>query len=144
MHGKSDFEDDGTQNYLVFQPVQRYFKKLANSDHISAWKSKELSSESIKPPAASNESLAPALNYINTKLRVKFDGSCLKQDELTFTHKKLVNIDIVNEIDSWPFNVGKDFAPGNSLFGAIKLAKDADFDTYNYSEHGFAFDACGK
>ena len=63
---------------------------------------------------------------------------------MTFSHKKLVNIDIFNEIDSWPFNVGKDFAPGNSLFGAIKLAKGADFDKYNYSEHGFAFDAYGK
>ena len=24
--GKSHFEEDGTQNYLVFQPIQRYFK----------------------------------------------------------------------------------------------------------------------
>ena len=25
FHGKSPFEDDGTQNYLVFQPMYRYF-----------------------------------------------------------------------------------------------------------------------
>ena len=36
--GKSHFEDNGTQNYLVFQPVFRYFKKIANSHHISLWK----------------------------------------------------------------------------------------------------------
>ena len=24
--GKSHFEEDGTQNYLVFQPMHRYFK----------------------------------------------------------------------------------------------------------------------
>ena len=27
--GKSDFEEDGTQNYLVFQPMYRCFKKIA-------------------------------------------------------------------------------------------------------------------
>ena len=26
--GKSHFEEDGIQNYLVFQPMYRYFKKL--------------------------------------------------------------------------------------------------------------------
>ena len=27
--GKSHFEEDGTQNYLVFQPINRYFKVIA-------------------------------------------------------------------------------------------------------------------
>ena len=61
LHGKSHFEDNGTENYLVFQPVHRYFKNIANSDHISAWKSKGLSDESIKRSPVSNNSLAPAL-----------------------------------------------------------------------------------
>ena len=30
--GKSHFEDDGTQNYLVFQPINRYLKVIANTD----------------------------------------------------------------------------------------------------------------
>ena len=30
FHGKSNFEDDDTQYYLVFQPVYKYFKKSAN------------------------------------------------------------------------------------------------------------------
>ena len=97
------------QNYLVFQPVLRYFKKIANSNHFSMWKLKVLSDESIKPPATSNNSLAPALNYSNTKLRVKFDGNYLKQDEATFTYNKGVNIYIVSEIKMWLFTVGKDF-----------------------------------
>ena len=28
FRGKSNFEEDGTQNYLVFQPMYRYFKEL--------------------------------------------------------------------------------------------------------------------
>ena len=33
------------------------------------WKSKRLSDKSIKSPALSNDSLAPSLNYVNTKLQ---------------------------------------------------------------------------
>ena len=40
---------------------------VANWDYISYLKSKGLSDESIKSPAASNKSLAQALNYIHTK-----------------------------------------------------------------------------
>ena len=60
--GKSHFEDDGTQNYLVFEPLYKYFKTIGNTDHISAWKSKGLSDESIKPPSASDNSLVPFLH----------------------------------------------------------------------------------
>ena len=34
--GKSHFEEDGTQNYLVFQPMYRYFKMITNTDYISS------------------------------------------------------------------------------------------------------------
>ena len=30
--GKSHFEEDGTQNYLVFQPLNKYFKVITNTD----------------------------------------------------------------------------------------------------------------
>ena len=51
FRGKSHFEDDGTQNWLVFQPIQRYFKTAsANDSNILSWKSKGLSDESVKPP----------------------------------------------------------------------------------------------
>ena len=78
----SHFEEDGTQNYLVFQPINRYFKVIANTDYVSSWKSKGLSAESIKPPNTSDNSLTPAASYYGTKTRVKFIGSCLKQPKL--------------------------------------------------------------
>ena len=46
--GKSHFGEDGTQNYLVFQPMYRYFKMITNTSYVSSWKSKGLSCESIK------------------------------------------------------------------------------------------------
>ena len=46
--GKSHFEEDGTQNYLVFQPIYRYFKLIAgvgNGSYFYYWKSKGLSDD---------------------------------------------------------------------------------------------------
>ena len=97
--GKSHFED-GTQNYLVFQPINRYFKVIANTDYVSSWKSKGISSESIKPPNTSDDSLTPVLNYYGTKTRVKFNGSCLQQPKLSYTHGTIVNIYIVHELSA--------------------------------------------
>ena len=82
--GKSHFEEDGTQNYLVFQPIIRYFKAntiINVADYVLSWKSKELYAETIKPPAMSDN--APTLHYYDDfKVRVKVTGSCLKNQNL--------------------------------------------------------------
>ena len=47
---KSHFKEDGTQNYLVFQPIYRYFKRIAgvgNGKYIYYWQSKGFSDEKI-------------------------------------------------------------------------------------------------
>ena len=51
--GNSHFEEDGTQNYLIFQPIYRYFK-TSNSDYVLSWISKGLSNDSITPPSVPN------------------------------------------------------------------------------------------
>ena len=35
--GKSHFEEDGTQNYLVLQPLSKYFKVITNTKYILSW-----------------------------------------------------------------------------------------------------------
>ena len=47
--GKSHFEEDATENSLVFQPINKCFKVIANTLSISSWHSKGLSAETIKP-----------------------------------------------------------------------------------------------
>ena len=84
--GKSHFKEDGTQNYLVFQPLNKYFQVIANTDYVSSWKSKGLSAETIEPPTTSDKRLTPAVSYYGTKMRVKFAGSCLKQSTVSYTH----------------------------------------------------------
>ena len=62
--GKSHSEEDGTQNYSVFQPIHGCLKLIANTKYISEWKSKGLSDESIKPPSASDNSLSPLIMLV--------------------------------------------------------------------------------
>ena len=94
--GKQYFDEgSGEQNYLVFLPMGNYFKinsVVGVIDRVLSWQSKGLSSKSIKPPTTSDDSLTPELNYYGTKIIIKFTGSCLKQSDHIFTHKKVVNI----------------------------------------------------
>ena len=137
--GKSHFEEDDVQNYLVFQLVHRYFKFISNTNFISEWISKGLSSESIKPPARSNNSFAPAINNYGTKTRVRFTGSCLQQSKISYTHKKIVNIYVVYELGASSSNIN-DPTLKNCLFGAVTLTKNTDIDKYWYSGYGIGFD----
>ena len=137
--GESRFEEDGTQNYLVLQPINRNFKVIANTLYISSWKSKELSAETIKPPSTSDNSLTPLIDYVGNKIRLKFSGSCLKQPKLQYTHETIVNIYIVYEMGASGSN-NNDSTLKNCLFGAVTLTKNTDIEKYGYSGYGIGFD----
>ena len=137
--GKSHFQEDGTQNYLVFQLLNKYFK-IGNSDYVLSWKSKGLSSESITPPSAPNNFLNPSLNYLDAKIRVRFRESCLKQPKISYIHGKVANIYIVYEINKKDSTTNSDPTLENCLFGAVTLTKNVNIDKYGYSGYGIGFD----
>ena len=103
-----------------------------------------MSNESTTPPSAANNFLTPSLNYLGTKIRVKFSESCLKQDKVTDTHGKIVNIYIVYEINKKDNTVLSDPTSENCLFVAATLTKNADIDKYGYSGYGIGFDSKGS
>ena len=137
--GKNYFEEVSAQNYLVFQPINRYFKHIANTLYILSWKSKGLSDETIKPPVTSDNSLNPLIGYVNDKIRLKFNGSCLKQPKLSYTHGKVINVYI-------DYELGASSSHNNHptlkhyLFGAVTLTKNADLGKYGYSGCEIGFD----
>ena len=141
--GKQYFDEgSGKQNYLVFLPMKKYFKlnSIVNViDRVLSWQSKPISNESIKPPTSSNYSLNPRLSYYGTKIRVRFTGSYLKQQNHTFTHEKIVNIYIVYELGASTSH-SSDSTIKNCLFRAITLTKNADIENYKYSGYGIGFD----
>ena len=140
--GKSHFEEDGTQNYLVFQPMYKSFKRIGcvdNGNYIYYWQSKGLSDERINSIKRFDHSITPNLDdYHGTTTRVEFNGSCFKQDSVTFNDKREVNIYIVYEI-SKSFNISIYPTLENCLFGAVTLNKLADIDRYKYSGYGIGF-----
>ena len=102
-----------------------------------------MSDERINSITASNYSVTPFLDYYGTKTRVEFSGRCLKQDKITNTHGKVVNISIVCEI-SKSINISNYPTLENCLFGAVSLSKNADVDKYGYSGYGIGFDRRGR
>ena len=63
------------------------FRIITNTRYISSWQSKGLSDETIKPPATSDDCLNPQIDYRGKKVRVKYDGSILRQPKVSYTHR---------------------------------------------------------
>ena len=79
--------------------------------------------------------LNPSVNYVGTKARAKFNGDCLKQEKIRLNHGKIVNINIIYEIER-SVNISSYPTLENCLFGAVKLTKHVDVDLYKYSGYG--------
>ena len=88
--------------------MQRYFKRIAgvgNENYIYYWKSKGLSDERNNSIKTSDYGINPYLSYYDTnRIRVKFDGGCLKQNQGTLLHGGIVNVYTDYEITD-SFNV---------------------------------------
>ena len=93
--------------------------------------------ESINPPYTANHGLSPKLLWMNnSRIRLEFKGSCLKQDKVTC----VVNF-IVYETDRWSKDLNTDFTIKDCLFGAVKISKNADPDKYSCLGYGSGFDS---
>ena len=95
LRGKNHFEEDGTKNYLVFQPVYKYFKTINSIGNISGWKSKGLSNESIKTISTSNDYVNPLLNYAGTKILISTNIVDMVLDLIKKGSFQLVVMDLV-------------------------------------------------
>ena len=119
--------------------MYRYLKRIAGAgsgNYIYFSKSKALSDERLDSFTASNYKITPELSFYGTKTRVEFNGSCLKQDKVTYNHGKIVNIYIVYEI-SKNYSISNYQILENCLFGAA-------IGKYKYSEFGIGFDRHGE
>ena len=135
--GKGHFEEDGTQIYVVFQPIYRYFKRVSgvgSGNSIYFWKSKGFTDKRINSITTSKYSITPELSHCGTKARVKLSGTCLRQDKATYNHRIIVNIYIFYEINK-NYNISSYPNLENCLFGAVSLTKHLDIDQYKCSRY---------
>ena len=112
------------------------------NNYILSWKSNGLSAENIMPLSTSHNILNPSLDYVGSKIRVEFKGSCLKQNKIQFNHEKIVNIYIVYKKNK-NFNISSYPTLENFLFGAVKIKRNSDIDQYKYSGYGIGLDRKG-
>ena len=112
---------------------------MGSTKYISSRKSKRLSNETIKPIATSDNILTPLIDYITKKIRVKFNGSILRQPKISQTHQNIVNIYIVYELGAFD-SCNNDPTLKNCLFGTVTLTKNADIEKYEYFFYGIGFD----
>ena len=89
--------------------MYRYYEKFGDTDHISAWRSKELCDGSIKPPARSVNSFAVSFDYFGINTRVRFDRNCLEQDKITFKVRPSPSKKIVICFIESPLKMNDDF-----------------------------------
>ena len=142
FRGKNYFDEDGKQNYYIFQPISMYLKVAYVNDinYILSWKSRGLNDIKIESIKTNNYSLNPRIdNYDMSKIRIKFNGSFLNRFPPTILHGDIVNIYLVYEITSDYSSINYPTLE-NCLFGSVKLTKNADIDKYGYSGYGIGFD----
>ena len=77
--GKNYFDGEGTQNYLVFQGVYKYFEDVDVSKttikfHANSWISKGLSDEKISSVSGFKR---PFIEYTNARIKLKFEATSL-------------------------------------------------------------------
>ena len=145
--GKSHFEEDGIQNYLVFQSMYRYPKKIAgveSGNYIYIFGNlKVCLMKDLILILHLTTVLLKELRFYGTKTRVEFYGGCLKPDKASYNHGATVIIHIVFEI-SKNYRISSYPTLENCLFGAVSLIKNADFDQYKYSGCSIGFDRKGE
>ena len=78
-----------------------------------------MSNEKIKPLITTNQSLSPKLRWMNnSRIRIEFKGSCVKQNKMTFTQRNVVSLFNVYKLDRWLQDLNVNFAlKGCSLGG---------------------------
>ena len=124
----------------MFQGVYKYFD--STNDFVDSWQSKRLSNEKFSRIGTQAVPNFPKLEYENARIKVKFDGSILKQSGPT-EFGAIVNIYIVYRLILR--TASSNIVLKNCLFSSIDITKNADPDKYVYSWGiGIGFDSKGE
>ena len=132
--------NDGVQNLLVFQLMSKYLKTVSGDITVSEWWSKGIFNEVLKY----HNTPVPESSALKRNMYLKLNGSCLKtvkKKTYVFKGPMTFNAYSVYSLSSDLNNF--DFGLEKSLFGAIRLVKNADIDKYKYLGYAIVFDARG-
>ena len=91
-----------------------------------------MSDENIILTLTSIDKSATKTIYDNARIKVKFNGDLLRQNQVTYNHGTIVNIYIVYE--TTPDTKTSNITLENCLFGAINLTKNFEINKYKIQD----------
>ena len=143
FRGKKYFDgDDGTQNALVFQTVQKHFE-LLNGDQIVKWRSKGLYNQYLSGAGSVGDIvLSKPIKPMHVIFKGK--GPLVQYDNDVIAGGPIVNIYIVYKTS--PKTIISNFVFKNCLFGAVKTINttNSDTDKWQYSGYCIGFHSKGE
>ena len=140
LNGAKYFSLGIFENYLVFISAKKYIKYFSGTTRIESWKYIGMSAESIENITKSGSSFAPAFVDHYLLPDENFNGHCLIKNNIT-PPKRIMSLYTSYKLTPWSRNLDKVFPLDNSLFGSVKLTKNAHPDKYKYSGYGIGFDS---
>ena len=69
---KSYYSNDRAQNYLIFNPIYKTFKKMTGTETIIVRESKGFSNKIIKPPTTADNGISPKIKCIQNSKCIEF------------------------------------------------------------------------
>ena len=112
---------------------------------ILEWKPKDIydnSNKNVLNSVQNTKNVAPDIKNINGQLYVSFNGNYFEQDPITIPNN-VINIYCVYQLDPISSTRNTDYTIQNALFGAMKIAKNADSSKNNFKGYGLCFDEGG-
>ena len=76
-----------------------------------------------------------------SRIWLKFEKSCLKEDKEPFSPKNVINLFIDYELDIWSKSLDTEFSLKDCLFGAVRITKNVDPDKYACTGYGIGYDS---
>ena len=132
------------KRYLVYECKQYFFRKKNNNNRLITWRSSgidNLSANTDLKAMPNAKGLLPIVEN-NGRMNVEFNGNYFVQNKVLHpNNNNVVNIYIVYELYKISSTRNTDYTIQNSLFGAIKITKNASDSFKNkYERYGICFD----
>ena len=131
--------------YLLYECIAFSFKYT--SSKINLWKSTGLNNYNINSDMDAVSVATTSLPSLidNGRTSVRLEGAYFKQTKLVLPNNdNIVNIYIVYLIDPISSSRNTDYTAQNTLFGGLKITKNAtDTSKHKYKRYGICFDEGG-
>ena len=72
---------------------------------------------------------------------MKIEGNLIKENKVSFTYKKVVDLFIAYELDIWSRDLNAEFTFKNLFIWSCWVEDNAYLESYSFSGHGDRFDS---